>query len=174
MRAAVLAGLLAVVVSACGDAFRTTAREEAAVEEVPEPESVLSMETLRRCDMALRNVALAAVANPAFGAAIRTRAGETPTMTAARLDTIPELRDAIGRAGLSVTEYLVINNTLYRALNAWYGLQEGRIATIPDGVNPADVRFVQQNDMAIREMVQRSQAQLAPLLPDSLRQQILE
>lgn len=158
----------------CRDAFRAPDDGAGQAVDTPETGGILSMEAIRRWDAALRNVAVLAASNPAVGSAMRTRPDESPAAVAARLDTIPELRDAVARAGLGVTEYLAINTALYRALDTWYALQEGRITSLPDDANAADVAFVQQHDAEIRQLVARSRAQLAPLLPDSLRRQILE
>ena len=171
------AALAALVLAGCRDAFRTSGGTARAPADTAAPAGLLTMERLRMWDQAVRNLATAGAADPAVARVMRSRPGEPPESLLVRLDATPALRDAIGRAGLTTTQYMLVNTALFRALVTTYALEEGRIQAIPPEENAADVLFVQRNGQEIRRMVTQTRLDLFPLVgelgapppPDSAR-----
>lgn len=159
--AAVLAAL---ALAGCRDAFRTSGGTARAPADPSAPAGLLTMERLRMWDQAVRNLATAGAADTALARAMQSRVGEPPESLLTRIDALPPLRDAIGRAGLTTTQYMLVNTALFRAMVTTYALEEGRIQAIPPGENAADVLFVQRNGQEIRRMVTQTRLDLFPLV----------
>ncbi len=176
-RPVLAAALAALALAGCRDAFRTSAGTARAPADSAAPAGLLTMERLRMWDQAVRNLATAGAADPAVARVMQSRPGEPPESLLVRLDATPALRDAVGRAGLTTTQYMLVNTALFRALVTTYALEEGRIQAIPPGENAADVLFVQRNGQEIRRMVTQTRMDLLPLVgeigapppPDSTR-----
>lgn len=160
------AALAAAALGGCRDAFRTGASRPPASGEASSPAEggILTMERLRMWDQAIRNLAAAAAHDTALAPLMQHRPGDSPDSLLARLDRSESLRTAIGRAGLTTTQYMVVNTALMRALVTSYAMEEGRLQQVPPGENAADVRFVQQNGQEIRRMVARTRMDLLPLV----------
>jgi hypothetical protein len=173
----VVAALAALALAGCRDAFRTAADATRAATDSAAPAGILTMERLRMWNQAVRNLAAAGAADPALARAMQSRPGEPPESLLTRINALPPLRDAIGRAGLTTTQYMLVNTGLFRAMVTTYALEEGRIQAIPPGENVADVLFVQRNGQEIRRMVTQTRQDLFPLVgeigapppPDSAR-----
>lgn len=161
-RPVVSAALAALALAGCRDAFRTGA--PAAATDSAAPAGILTMERLRMWDQAVRNLAAAGAADPALARAMQSPPGEPPESLLTRIDGLPPLRDAIGRAGLTTTQYMLVNTALFRAMVTTYALEEGRIQAIPAEENAADVVFVQRNGQEIRRMVTQTRKDLFPLV----------
>ncbi len=159
------AALGAALLGGCRDAFRTGSGTAApAGADTAAVAGILTMDRLRMWDMAIRNLAAAAASDPSLGRLMQSRPGERPESLLARLSSSPVLTEAIGRSGLSPTQYMLVNTALFRALVTSYALEEGRLQAIPEGENAADVMFVQRNGQEIREMVARTRRELRPLV----------
>jgi hypothetical protein len=158
----------AALLSGCGDAFRTRPADPPAEPPSASPEAapqgLLSMERIRMWDQAIRNLASVAAGEPALAGVMRSRPGEPPESLLVRLEGSAPLRDAIARAGLTTTQYMLVNTALFRALVTSYALEEGRITAIPPQENETDVRFVQRNGQEIRRIVQQTRMDLLPLV----------
>ena len=115
-------------------------------------------------DQAIRNLAAAAATDSALARLMQSRPGESPDSLLARLDRSERLRAEIGRAGLTTTQYMLVNTALFRALLTSYAMEEGRLQQVPPGENAADVMFVQRNGQEIRRMVARTRMDLLPLV----------
>lgn len=163
-RSLLAAALATLALAGCRDAFRTASDPPPASADTVAPGGILSMERLRMWDQAIRNLATAAAADSGLARTMRSRPGEPPESLLARLDASPPLRDAIGRAGLTPRQYMLVNNALFRALVTSYELEEGRIQAIPPEENTVDVMFVQRNGQEIRRMVTRTRMDLLPLV----------
>ena len=112
----------------------------------------------------IRNLAAAAATDTALARLVQSRPGESPDSLLARLERSERLRAEIGRAGLTTTQYMLVNTALFRALLTSYAMEEGRLQQVPPGENAADVMFVQRNGQEIRRMVARTRMDLLPLV----------
>jgi len=74
---------------------------------------------------------------------------------AARIGRIPEARNAIEAAGLTVRQYAVITMALFQAAFAQYAVEQGadpaKVAR-DAGVNPANLRFVKEHKAELEKL----------------------
>ncbi len=74
---------------------------------------------------------------------------------AARIGRIPEARQAIEGAGLTVRQYAVITMALFQAAFAQYAVEQGadidKVAR-DAGVNPANIRFVKEHKAELEKL----------------------
>lgn len=119
----------------------------------------LSMEGLRKLVRAGQNLGELQASRPELRDSMRLEAFD-PNAIYEKLNRIPDVRDAIGRAGMSPREYATATAALMQAAMVRQMRAQGM--TTPAQVNENNVKFVDDNWGEIQQMMQAAAAQARP------------
>lgn len=119
----------------------------------------LTMDGLRKLVRAGQNLGELQARRPELRDSMRLEAFD-PNAIYEKLNGIPDVRDAIGRAGLSPREYATATAALMQAAMVRQMRAQGM--TPPGQVNEGNVRFVEENWAEIQRMMQAAAAQARP------------
>lgn len=119
----------------------------------------LTMEGLRKLVRAGQNLGELQARRPELRDSMRLEAFD-PNAIYEKLNGIPDVRDAIGKAGLSPREYATATAALMQAAMVRQMRAQGM--TPPMQVNEGNVRFVEENWAEIQRMMQAAAAQARP------------
>ncbi|HLM68755.1 MAG TPA: hypothetical protein VK358_14545, partial [Longimicrobium sp.] len=119
----------------------------------------LSMEGLRKLVRAGQNLGELQARRPELRDSMRLEAFD-PNAIYDKLNSIPDVRDAIGRAGMSPREYATATAALMQAAMVRQMRAQGMQP--PVQVNEANVEFVEKNWPEIQQMMQAAAAQVRP------------
>ena len=119
----------------------------------------LSMEGLRKLVRAGQNLGELQARRPELRDSMRLEAFD-PNAIYEKLNSIPDVRDAIGRAGMTPREYATATAALMQAAMVRQMRAQGM--TPPVQVNEANVEFVDKNWAEIQQMMQSAAAQARP------------
>lgn len=119
----------------------------------------LTMEGLRKLVRAGQNLGELQSRRPELRDSMRLEAFD-PNAIYDKLNSIPDVREAIGRAGMSPREYATATAALMQA--GMVRQLRARGVQPPSQVNEANVRFVDENWAEIQQMMQAAAAQARP------------
>jgi hypothetical protein len=119
----------------------------------------LTMEGLRKLVRAGQNLGELQARRPDLRDSMRLEAFD-PNAIYEKLNSIPDVRDAIGRAGMSPREYATATAALMQAAMVRQMRAQGMQP--PVQVNEANVEFVEKNWPEIQQMMQAAAAQARP------------
>jgi hypothetical protein len=119
----------------------------------------LTMEGLRKLVRAGQNLGALQARRPELRDSMRLEAFD-PNAIYEKLNSIPDVRDAIGKAGMTPREYATATAALMQAAMARQMRAQGM--TPPGQVNENNVKFVEDNWAEIQQMMQAAAAQARP------------
>jgi hypothetical protein len=119
----------------------------------------LTMDGMRKLVRAGQNLGELQARRPELRDSMRLEAFD-PNGIYEKLNSIPDVRDAIGKAGLTPREYATATAALMQAAVARQLRAQGR--PMPPQVNEANVRFVEEHWAEIQQMMQAAAAQARP------------
>jgi len=119
----------------------------------------LSMEGLRKLVRAGQNLGELQSRRPELRDSMRLGAFD-PNAIYEKLNSIPDVREAIGRAGMTPREYATATAALMQAAMVRQMRAQGM--QTPPQVNEANVRFVEENWTQIQQMMQAAAEQARP------------
>jgi hypothetical protein len=119
----------------------------------------LSMEGLRKLVRAGQNLGELQARRPELRDSMRLEAFD-PNAIYEKLNSIPDVRDAIGKAGMTPREYATATAALMQAAMVRQMRAQGM--TPPVQVNEANVQFVETHWGEIQQMMQAAAAQARP------------
>jgi hypothetical protein len=119
----------------------------------------LNMEGLRKLVRAGQNLGELQARRPELRDSMRLEAFD-PNAIYEKLNSIPDVRDAIGRAGMSPREYATATAALMQAAMVRQMRAQGQQPRVQ--VNEANVKFVDENWAEIQQMMRSAAAQVRP------------
>lgn len=119
----------------------------------------LSMEGVRKLVRAGQSLGELQARRPELRDSMRLEAFD-PNAIYEKLNSIPDVREAIGKAGMTPREYATATAALMQAAMVRQMRAQGM--TPPVQVNEANVRFVDQNWAEIQQLMQAAAAQARP------------
>ncbi|MGH7480719.1 MAG: hypothetical protein ACRELV_01070 [Longimicrobiales bacterium] len=109
--------------------------------------------------VALSSMNAAVAADPSLAESIELEADATLDDMVTAIESRDVLRGAIEDAGMDVREYTLFTIALTQALFAEAIVSQGLAPEIPEGVNPANVEFVERNKARIEALVRAGAAE---------------
>lgn len=141
-------------------AVGTEASTPAATSEDPTAGFELSMDKVDRYFAAIRELGALAKANPELEDAIAMNMSREDSLQfGARLESIPQIRAALAKAGISARDYALTGELLLAAMMAQGAVETGALKAIPDGLNPQAVEFVKQHKTELEAKFKALQAE---------------
>ena len=110
--------------------------------------AALTMDKARAFAQALKNLRDIGVTDVAM------EPDQTLAEYAARIESVPQVRAEIEKAGLSAGEFAYLNNALIGAVMAQGMIESGQMKTLPESIDPAAVEFVRQNKAEIHALLE--------------------
>jgi hypothetical protein len=113
---------------------------------------VLTMDNVKAYTQVVKAVAQAEKSDPSIDIA-QNVSEENNAQYLARLEATPKIRAAVAASGLSMRDFVRINETLIAAMMAEAALEAGQLKTLPDGMDQASVDFVKQHKAEIQALM---------------------